>query len=197
MSARPRRTPGEAATLVAYASRYGSTAEVAAAIGRTLGEAGHQVEVRHVDEVDDVADYGLVVVGSPIRYDRWMPDAAEFVRRHRGQLATSPTAFFFTCLAASQPGAAATQATDRYEQRIRAIAPEVEPRAVGRFAGALDYAQVPAVPRAVLRALLTLRGADAGDHRDWGRITSWASDLASADRPGDPEDERNPQMGPV
>ena len=192
MSARPQRTPGEAATLVAYASRYGSTAEVAAAIGRTLGEAGHQVEVRHVDEVDDVADYGLVVVGSPIRYDRWMPDAAEFVRRHRGQLATSPTAFFFTCLAASQPGAAATQATDRYEQRICAIAPEVEPRAVGRFAGALDQARLPLVTRIVLRAVLAVRGADAGDHRDWGQITSWAQDLASADLAGASGRERAP-----
>ena len=190
MTAPPQRAPAGPAALVAYASRYGSTTEVAEAIGRTLGEAERQVDVRHVDEVDDIADYGLVVLGGPIRYDRWMPGAVGFVRRHRGQLATSPTAFFFTCLAMSKPGARATRAADRYEHAIRAIAPEIEPQAVGRFAGVLDYARMPPLNRAVVRALLTLRGAEAGDHRDWGRITSWARDLASSDLADASESER-------
>ena len=87
--------------LVTYESQYGSTAEVANAIGRTLGGTGRRVDVRHVGDVDTVADYDLVVVGGAIQYDSWMPGAADFVRAHRRELATTPVAFFFTCLALS------------------------------------------------------------------------------------------------
>ena len=165
--------------LVTYESQYGSTAEVANAIGRTLGGTGRRVDVRHVGDVDTVADYDLVVVGGAIQYDSWMPGAADFVRAHRRELATTPVAFFFTCLALSKPGAGATRSADQYEGKIRAIAPEIDPLGVGRFAGVLDYSRMTPVTRIFARILLTVRGADAGDHRDWSQIRTWATDLTS------------------
>ena len=166
--------------LVTYESQYGSTAEVANAIGRTLGGTGRRVDVRHVGDVDTVADYDLVVVGGAIQYDSWMPGAADFVRAHRRELATTPVAFFFTCLALSKPGAGATRSADQYEGKIRAIAPEIDPLGVGRFAGVLDYSRMTPVTRIFARILLTVRGADAGDHRDWSEIRTWATDLTSS-----------------
>ena len=162
---------------MAYESQYGSTAEVANAGGRTLGETGGHVDVRHVGDVDTVAGYDLVVVGGAIQYDTWMPGAADFVRAHRRQLASTPVAFFFTCLAMSKPGGSATRSADQYEQKIRAIAPEIDPLSVGRFAGVLDYSRMTPVTRIFARILLTLRGADAGDHRNWSQIRTWATDL--------------------
>jgi len=165
--------------LVTYESQYGSTAEVADMIGRTLGGIGRHVDVRHVDDVDTVAGYDLVVVGGAIQYDRWMPGAADFVRAHRRQLATTPVAFFFTCLAMSTPGTDATRSADQYEEKIRAIAPEIVPLDVGRFAGVLDYSRMTPVTRVFARVLMRLRGADAGDHRDWSQIRTWATGLTS------------------
>ncbi|MBI5957219.1 MAG: flavodoxin, partial [Chloroflexi bacterium] len=52
--------------LVAYASRAGSTAGVAEAIGKTLSENGAQVEVRPMQDVKDLTPYGAVVAGSAI-----------------------------------------------------------------------------------------------------------------------------------
>lgn len=40
-------------TLVAYASRYGSTAEIAQAIAERLGQRGETVDVRSVEMVDE------------------------------------------------------------------------------------------------------------------------------------------------
>lgn len=165
--------------LVTYESQYGSTAEVANAIGRTLGGTGRQVDVRHVGDVDTIAEYDLVIVGGAIQYDNWMPGAADFVRAHRRQLATTPIAFFFTCLALSKPGKGSTRSAAQYEQKIRAIAPEIDPLSVGRFAGVLDYARMTPVTRIFARILMTLRGADAGDHRNWSQIRTWATDLTS------------------
>lgn len=172
-------TTGGPRVLVTYESQYGSTAEVADAIGRSLGGTGRRVDVRHVGDVDTVADYDLVVVGGAIQYDNWMPGAADFVRAHRRELATTPVAFFFTCLALSKPGAGATRSADQYEGKIRAIAPEIDPLGVGRFAGVLDYSRMTPVTRIFARILLTVRGADAGDHRDWSQIRTWATDLTS------------------
>ena len=58
--------------LVAYDSRLGSTAEVAACIGHVLAEQGASVDVVRIDRVGDVGQYDRVVVGSAIRYDRWL-----------------------------------------------------------------------------------------------------------------------------
>lgn len=165
--------------LVAYETRYGSTAEVADGIGQTLRELGRHVDVRHVGDVVRIDGYDLVVIGGAIRYDNWLPGAADFVRTHRRQLTVTPAAFFFTCLALSKPGESATRSADAYERKIRAIAPEIDPLGVGRFAGVLDDSRMTPVMRICARILLTLRGADAGDHRDWSQIRTWAKTLTS------------------
>lgn len=51
--------------LVTYASRTGSTAEVAEAIARTLSEGGAQVDVLPMQEVKDLTSYQGIVVAAP------------------------------------------------------------------------------------------------------------------------------------
>ena len=53
--------------LVVYASRAGSTAGVAEAIGKTLAESGVQVDVLPMKDVTDLAPYRAVVAGSAIQ----------------------------------------------------------------------------------------------------------------------------------
>jgi menaquinone-dependent protoporphyrinogen oxidase len=52
--------------LVAYASRAGSTAEVAEVIGRVLREGGPEVDVCPVGDVHSLAGYDALVLGSAI-----------------------------------------------------------------------------------------------------------------------------------
>ena len=73
--------------LVTYASRTGSTAEVAQAIGKTLAENGAQVDVRPMQEVQDLTPYSAVVAGSAIRGSKWLPEADQFIQTHRAELA--------------------------------------------------------------------------------------------------------------
>jgi menaquinone-dependent protoporphyrinogen oxidase len=49
--------------LIAYASRYGTTREVAEAIAATLREHELNVEVLAAAAVDDLGPYGAVVLG--------------------------------------------------------------------------------------------------------------------------------------
>jgi menaquinone-dependent protoporphyrinogen oxidase len=53
------------AVLVAFATRYGSTREVADAIAATMRESGISVDVQPAKEVRSLDGYGAVVLGAP------------------------------------------------------------------------------------------------------------------------------------
>lgn len=84
--------------LVAYASKCGSTGEVAETVGRTLCDNGTVVDVRLLKDVRDVSPYRAVVLGSAIRMGQWLPEAAKFVETHQGTLSQMPIAYFTVCM---------------------------------------------------------------------------------------------------
>ena len=85
--------------LIAYATRCGSTAEVADAIGDVLREAGAEVDVRSVEAVGDVSAYQAAVLGTAVRVGACLPSVAHFVQTHRDALIKMPVALFCVCLA--------------------------------------------------------------------------------------------------
>jgi menaquinone-dependent protoporphyrinogen oxidase len=64
--------------LVTYASRAGSTAGVAEAIGKTLSARGEQVDVLAMQEAKNLTPYRAVVAGSAIQNKQWLPEAMQF-----------------------------------------------------------------------------------------------------------------------
>jgi menaquinone-dependent protoporphyrinogen IX oxidase len=83
--------------LVAYATENGLTKEFAQAIADTLSKRGKVVDIRVVDEVDNLSQYSAVVVGSAVHNGRWLPEAANFVTRNQDILHQIPTAYFTVC----------------------------------------------------------------------------------------------------
>jgi len=69
--------------LVAYASKAGSTAEVAAFIARKLADTGLAVDLRRVRSVRSLDAYRVVVAGSAIRAGHWLDEASAFVKGGR------------------------------------------------------------------------------------------------------------------
>ncbi len=88
--------------LVAYASEFGSTAAVAAVIGQVIREAGVEVDVRSVVDVQHMSTYQAAVVGSAIYNGQWLPEAVHFVRHHAAELSLIPTAYFVVCATMSE-----------------------------------------------------------------------------------------------
>src|SRR5690349_16479148 len=91
--------------LITYASRAGSTAGVAEAIGKTFAEQGIEVDVCPMQEVQDLSPYRAVVVGSAIRGCKWLPEAMQFVQSHQTELAQKPFAVFQVCITLAMPHA--------------------------------------------------------------------------------------------
>lgn len=163
--------------LVTYASRNGSTAGVAAAIGKTLAEEGALVDVLPMGEVEDLASYRAVVAGSAIQAGQWLPEAMQFVQDNRAALARKPFAAFLVCMTLAMPKGNYREHVATWLDPVRSI---VRPVSEGLFAGALDIRKVPSLGDRVKFRLSVLMGVwSEGDHRDWNAIHAWAKSLNS------------------
>ncbi len=163
--------------LITYASRTGTTAGVAEAIGQTLAESGASIEVRPMQEVNDLAPYRAVVAGSAIQGSQWLPEAMQFIQTHRATLAQKPCAVFLVCMTLSMPNAEKYRAfVADFLQPVRAVLKHVSE---GLFAGALDISKVPSFGDRLKFRLSVLFGAwKEGDHRDWNAIRAWAKSIS-------------------
>jgi menaquinone-dependent protoporphyrinogen oxidase len=83
-----------AAILVAYATRYGSTQEVAQVIAAELRECGLEVDLQPARNVKTLADCQGVVLGAPQYMFHWHKDALHFLSRYREMLQALPVAVF-------------------------------------------------------------------------------------------------------
>lgn len=162
--------------LITYASRAGSTAEVAEAIGKTLTEGGTQVDVIPMQEVKDLSAYRAVVAGSAIRGSKWLPEAVQFIQTHRSTLAEKPFAMFTVCITMAMKNAENYRAgVAGWVAPVRAL---VKPLSEEFFAGMLDFSKLPINwDTLMLRMTVALGIFPRGDHRDWNAIRTWAESL--------------------
>jgi menaquinone-dependent protoporphyrinogen oxidase len=162
--------------LITYASRAGSTAEIAEAVGGILAQNGTTVDVLPVQEVKDISGYSAVVAGSAIRKSKWLPEAMRFVQTHRSELAKKPFATFTVCITLAMSN------SEQYRQVVRGwITPVrslVKPMSEGLFAGKLDFHKLPVTFDTLkLRLVVGLGIFPKDDRRDWKAIRTWAEDL--------------------
>lgn len=165
--------------LVTYASRGGSTAGVAEAIGKTLTENSAQVEVCPMQEVTDLTPYSAVIAGSAIQAKQWLPEAMQFVQTHRTELNRKPFAAFLVCMTMALKNEQWRQQADvaAWLAPVRAL---VNPVSEGLFAGVLDISKVPSVGDRLKFRISVMSGVwSEGDHRDWDTIHDWASELTT------------------
>jgi menaquinone-dependent protoporphyrinogen oxidase len=80
--------------LVAYATKRGSTREVAAEVARIIRQSGPEVEISPAREVKSLDRYGAVVLGGALYMGRWHKDARRLLKRYRSELASLPLAVF-------------------------------------------------------------------------------------------------------
>ena len=164
--------------LITYASRTGSTAEIAEAIGKTLSQRGTQVEVLPMQDVKDLSVYGAVVAGSAMRSSKWLPEAMQFITTHRSVLSQKPFATFTVCITLAMSNSEQyRQAVAKWIQPVRA---QVKPISEGLFAGRLDFSKLPFNWDTLkLRAVVALGIFPKEDRRDWKAVSQWADGIQS------------------
>lgn len=157
--------------LVAYATRTGSTAQVAETIATRLCQAGLSAEVRPVGEVPSLQEYSGAILGSAVRYGAWLPEMTGFMSAQRDALSAMPVAFFTMHMLALGDDPAAVAERAKYTAKARDL---VTPIDEAFFAGMIDPARLSLFDRIAVR----LVKSPVGDRRDWDRIAAWADSLA-------------------
>ena len=159
--------------LVAYATRYGSTQEVAEAIGETLREQGLAAEVRPMREVCTLEGYDAVVLGAALYMYRWHKDARRFLSRQREALKGLPVAIFALGPVKSPRDEEEWRGSRDQLDGELAKHPWLKPVAVEILGGKFD-------PATLRFPMNVFAGSEpASDNRDWAAIRAWASDLAA------------------
>lgn len=158
--------------LVAYASKRGSTAEIAEAISGALRREGISVDCETAEAVKDVDSYDAIILGSAVYVKRWRGDAKHFLRKHRRALAQRPFWVFSS-------GPAGDPEEDRPEWAEPTSVVEKVEKLGGRghvvFGGRL-----PAEPRGPIeKAMVKNTPAEHRDRRDWDEIRVWAVSIAN------------------
>ncbi|MFE3755849.1 flavodoxin domain-containing protein [Nocardia tengchongensis] len=164
--------------LVAYASRYGATREIAEFLATKLRESGFEVDCSAMRDLRTIDDYRGVVLGAPFYYGRWPRPARRFLNRFGPALAQRDVAVFATGrvepnLPESEVRPQLDALLDRYGW--------LRPFASALFGGRWD----PAALRGLDRWMRKLPGSPlhvlpATDLRDWDEIGAWATHVAAA-----------------
>jgi menaquinone-dependent protoporphyrinogen oxidase len=166
-----------ASVLVGYATKYGSTQEVAEAVAAALREAGLEVDCQPMRQVRSLDGYGAVVLGAPLYMFRWHKDAKSFLSRHRQALTQRPVAVFALGPFQDVP-------TDWQEVRANfdkqlAEFPWFAPVALEIFGGKFDPAKLD-FPYSLVPGLKKM---PVSDIRDWTAIRAWANSLPAKLQP--------------
>ncbi|HYF72715.1 MAG TPA: flavodoxin domain-containing protein [Nocardioides sp.] len=155
--------------LVAFASRYGATRQIAQHIGAVLTVAGHDVRVRPTTAVGDLRGHEAVILGSSVYRGRWMEQATAFAELHQGALAERPTWLFSSGLLDADGPASDLD-------RLAALLGARDRKA---FEGALEVRRLDLVDRVLRLNPARRRALRQGDFRDWAGIEGWAHQIAA------------------
>jgi menaquinone-dependent protoporphyrinogen oxidase len=161
--------------LVAYASKYGSTQEIAETIGRVMTALGQSAEICPADDVVTLEAYDAVVLGSAVYSGDWLVEAKEFLESFQDELKKRPLWLFSSGPTASVDPVEALGGW-RYPERLEPLITQVKPRGITLFAGRIDADKLSLQDWLINRSMSGV----VGDFRNWQQIEIWAGNIAQA-----------------
>lgn len=156
--------------LIAYASRAGSTAEVAEKIGEVLKSLDFDVEVKNVKEVTSISQYDSIIIGSAVRMFKLLPETIRFANKFKEEMKNKPVAYFIVCLMMQED---TEESRTRAKEYLKPLLKIKEPISMGLFGGKMDYSRLSFIWRILFKGKIP-----EGDFRNWEKITDWANNLS-------------------
>ena len=161
--------------LVAYATKYGATAEIAEKIGHVLRQAGLRADVLPADRVKDLTRYTAVVLGSAVYIGQWRKTAATFLKANEKLLVEQPV-WLFSSGPTGEGDPVVLLRDWHFPKALQPIADRIHPRDIAVFHGAVDMTKLNLIEKGMLKNV----NAPAGDFRDWSAISAWTGTIAGA-----------------
>ena len=157
--------------LVGYATRYGSTQEVAEVIASKIREDGFEVDVYLVRDIKSLSDYKAIILGAPLFMFHWHKDVLQFLSKHQKILLATQVAIF--SLGPTHDPYDEQEWRDSWSQLNNELKNYswLKPVEIEMFGGKYD-------PDLLKFPLKMMAGkTPASDIRDWDMIRAWADKL--------------------
>lgn len=178
---------------VLYATREGHTARIAAFIEQTLRSFGIDAEVTKLQKAGttiQVESYDALILASSVHIGTHEPELVNFVKAHRVQLETIPSAFVSVTLSQAgveMPGttqAQTAQAATGVQEILDRFYADTgwRPKYVKPVAGALLYRKYNFLKRFILRRISKKAGGSTDTSRnhvytDWTGLEDFVTEL--------------------
>jgi menaquinone-dependent protoporphyrinogen oxidase len=156
--------------LVAYATKSGSTGDIAGTVAETLRENGKDAEAREISDIFDISPYTTIIIGSPIYHHKVLPDIMPFVRDHQNMLREIPVLAFLTGYTLVDISPERKKAASRAFDEIRNY---IEIRETGYFAGKVSDDGFNLREKAAMK----MEGIKPGDFRNKTAVRAWTQGL--------------------
>ena len=173
--------------LVIYGTRWGGTVGIAKKIGEVLKEEGYDVDVVDCKKNPQTLNsYGLFVVGSGIKGDKWTKETTNFLEKNAELLRAKKTALFVSCYMSCSEQKTREKGKNLYLEKV-AEKYGLKPICLGFFGAFMDFRKSHGLLVDILvrvnRKSLRERGLDTSkvhDTRDWDAIEAWARQVAKS-----------------
>jgi len=159
-------------TLIVYFTKTGTTAEIAAEIGKALSAAGHAVTIRNAAEPVSLEGYDAVLVGFPINGMKPVAEAATFLITQASALGTRKTAVFAVSY---MYGNCRKKWKRTMEKGVAVVAGRIKARSWTIFGGRMQV-----VLPGIFRFMFGIPRGLGQDTRDWEAIRKWAGETAAS-----------------
>ena len=165
--------------LVTYASKHGSTEEIARAIAHELRERNLDVDCVDVGDAS-LGVFDAVILGSAVYMGRWRSEARHFLKKHLDTLSTIPFWIFSS-------GPVGEKADDEIEENSKWLEPHriLElAEAAGLRGHTVFGGRLPTDPHGfVENSMVRNTPEEFRDSRDWAAIGRWADEVAEQLQP--------------
>ncbi|MDO9084742.1 MAG: flavodoxin domain-containing protein [Anaerolineaceae bacterium] len=165
--------------LITYATRYGSTKEVAEKIAQILIHDEFEVEVLPCKKVDTIEQYQFIVIGAPYYIGGMLKDAKNFLLRNQDMLSKKPVAFF----ALGPIGETEKELTETQNQLDKELKqfPWFKPISTVMFGGKYNPKKLRLLDKFLtLPPASPLHNLAANDARNWEDIKNWAEKITAS-----------------
>ena len=160
---------------MAYATKYGATAEIAQKIGEVLTSSGWETDILPVKRVGDLSPYRAVILGSAVYMFRWRKEAIQFLEKNEKALAERPV-WLFSSGPLDEGDPVTLLKGWRFPPAQQALADRIRPCEITVFHGDAHINKLNPIEKWMMEKF----GGQDKDFRDWEAITSWATSISNA-----------------
>ena len=182
-------------SLVVYGTRYGATAKTSKEIAKVLCQKGLDVKLVNLkdEEVKDIQEYELIIVGSGIQIGKWTNEPEKFLSKFQQELARKKLALFVCCGGATPLSEGEQKIKESQDAKTKYLEEKaskysLKPIALGLFGGVYDFNKMSWFFKKTLSGIKP-KLEEAGfketasgiyDTRDLMVIRSWAEEVVKA-----------------